>query len=128
MAKKRKKEKVPTKEEVIAKLRGELDVLKEELRSDVAVPVAASFGFIIALIWRDAIQKTISTFLTKMGLDSEYYIYQIISAVVVTAIVIILMILITIFSRKKKRARIEKKIQKKTEQLQEEISFPKKKK
>jgi len=109
-----KKEEKPqkTKKEIIARLEGQLKIIKEELRKDVSVPVVASFGFIIALIWRDAIQAVINEFLSQAGLLEKAYIYQIISAIIVTIVVIIIMVLVTELSRSKKMKKIEKKIKK----------------
>ena len=109
------------KKEVIAKLKGELEIIKEEIRNDVSVPVVASFGFIIALIWRDAIQAGINEFLSRAGLLEKAYVYQIISAIIVTIAVIIIMVLVTKFSRVKRKKMIEKKKKDKKEDIKKKI-------
>jgi len=48
-----------TKLELFKILKSQIDVIEREIKSDVIGPVVASFGFIIALIWRDAIKSNI---------------------------------------------------------------------
>jgi hypothetical protein len=109
------------KNEIITKLKTEVDLLKEEIRHDVTGPVVASFGFIIALIWRDAIRSVLDEILLKMGLLNKIYIYDIISAIIVTIFVIGIMIMVTRFSRSKKRERIEKAVKEKVREKVEKI-------
>lgn len=99
------------KKEVIPVLKAKLSILEEEIRNDVSLPVVASFGFIIALVWRDAIKSGIDEFLLRAGLTKQVYIYDLISAIIVTIVVMTLMIFVTRFSRAKKEKRIEKKIE-----------------
>jgi len=95
------------------KAREELIAIKEEVRNDVSGPVVASFGFIIALVWRDAIQSAFGEYLLKAGLTENLYIYQFISAIIVTIAVIIIMVTITKISRKRREERIEQKAEQK---------------
>ena len=95
---------------VIEGLRAELNIIKEHLKNDISGPVIASFGFIIALIWRDAIRSTLDEFLSRAGLLEKAWIYDIVSALIVTGFVIFLMITIMKLSQKKKRKKIEKTI------------------
>lgn len=96
--------------EVIAKLEGEIGAIKKEIQRDVVGPVVASFGFIIALVWRDAIKASLDEYLIKMGLLDKAYLYNFISAIIVTCVVIVIMIMVTRFGRSKTEKRIEKKI------------------
>ena len=105
------------KNQVINKLTAEIEALKQDIRTDVLGPVVASFGFIIALIWRDAIQATINEFLSRAGLVEDFYIYQIISAIIVTIVVIGIMIAVVRIGQKRKRKKLEKRIKQKTEKL-----------
>ncbi len=98
------------KNRIISKLRSDLVSLREEIRNDVSGPVVASFGFIIALIWRDAIRSTIDAFLVRAGLLEQLWIYDILSAIIVTLFVITIMIMVTKFSGKNKKNKLEKKI------------------
>ncbi|MGC9309516.1 MAG: DUF5654 family protein [Candidatus Nanoarchaeia archaeon] len=110
------------KKDMLLRLRGELDILKEEIRTDVLGPVIASFGFIIALVWRDAIRSVIDEFLNRMGLVEQLYIYEVISAIIVTFVVIIIMIFTIKLSRKKKKKQLEKKIENKTQELKQQTT------
>jgi hypothetical protein len=85
----------------ISKLKTEIQLLREEIRADISVPIIASFGFIIALVWRDAIQSAINEFLSRAGLLRNAYIYQFISAIIVTIIVVSIMLLAIRFKKKK---------------------------
>jgi hypothetical protein len=92
------------------KLQDELIGIREEVKKDITGPVIASFGFIIALIWRDAIQSAIGKFLQAAGLTEQAYIYNFISAIIVTIIVIALMISVVKFGQKKVEEKIEEKV------------------
>ncbi len=109
----KKEENKKPKKEVIAKLKGELEAIKDEIKSDVTGPVVASFGFIIALVWRDAIRSLIDEFLINVGWFSKPYMYDIFSAVIVTIAVIFIMVTVTRMGRKRKRKKLEKKIKEK---------------
>jgi hypothetical protein len=100
-------EKEGLNKKVVSRLSSELVAIKEEVRNDVTGPVVASFGFIIALIWRDAIQAAIQEFLLRSGLASKEYLYQFVSAIMVTIIVIIIMVTITKVSSKRKQEKID---------------------
>ena len=63
-----------TKNEIIAKIGSEIDAIEREIKHDVIGPVVASFGFIIALIWRDAIKATLDEYLYRAGLLENAYI------------------------------------------------------
>jgi uncharacterized membrane protein len=102
-----------SKKEFVSHLKGRLEVLEEEIKNDISVPVISSFGFIIALVWRDAIKGAIDEFLIRKGLVETAYVYNFISAIFVTLIVIFIMIVILRFSRRskqKKLKRLERKL------------------
>ena len=107
----KKEEYTSTKNEIIAGLKGKLAVLESEIKTDISVPVVASFGFIIALVWRDAIKGAIDEFLSRTGLLDKAYLYNFVSAIIVTIIVIIIMIIVTRFSHSKKTKILKKKIE-----------------
>ena len=108
MKKKSDKKNVNIPKKILKKVELDLELLKTELRNDVAKPVVASFGFIIALVWRDAISAAIAEYLRRAGMTGQEYIYNFYSAVLVTIVVIFLMMSITKLSRKRKRKKIER--------------------
>lgn len=112
MAKKRTPKVKPTnsKNETIAKLKGKLDAIDNEIKHDVTPAIVASFGFIIALVWRDAIRSILDEILQRMGILNKAYIYDILSAVIVTIAVIIIMIAVSRYGRSKKKQRIQKAV------------------
>ena len=57
---------------------------KKEVRKNVLTAILAAFGFIIALIWRDAIKEGVDTLIAKTGLEGTSYIYHIITALIIT--------------------------------------------
>jgi uncharacterized membrane protein (DUF106 family) len=116
--KKRGKKELP-KRELIERLKTEVNLLKEEIRHDVTGPVVASFGFIIALIWRDALRSILDEILGRAGLLQKAYIYDVLSAIIVTIFVIIIMVMITRLSRSKKRKKIQRVLNKKINELKE---------
>jgi len=98
--------------DVVPKLKAELDILKRYLKKDVSLPIVASFGFIIALVWRDAIRATLDRFLSRLDVLKEAYVYEIVSAVIVTILIMIIMIAVTEFSRSRKTKKIGKEVEK----------------
>ncbi len=112
------KEKLP-KKEVISRIKAEMIALREEIKTDVLGPVVASFGFIIALVWRDAIRSIINEFLVNSGLAQKAWVYDVISAVIVTIVVIAIMITITKLGRKKKQKQLKRKIKRIEDKLKE---------
>ncbi len=114
----KKSVKPANKGEIVAKLKGKLEVLEEEIRKDVSVPVVASFGFIIALVWRDAIKGVLDEFLIRRGLTENAYLYNFVSAIIVTIVVISIMIFVTRFSQAKKKKRINRNLGKISKSLE----------
>ena len=94
----------------VSKLRTEIASLQQEIKNDVVGPVVASFGFIIALIWRDAIKGAIDHYLSQMGLADKAYMYNFISAIIVTIVVIIIMVIVTKFGNANKKKQISKRL------------------
>lgn len=104
-------------DDVINSIHAKLLALEMEIRRDVSVPIVASFGFIIALVWRDAIKAAVDEFLVRSGLVEQAYVYNFVSAVVVTVIVIVIMIMVTRFSRGRQKARMDKNIEEITKNI-----------
>ena len=103
---------VKGKDDLANVLHAKLLALEMEIRNDVSVPIVANFGFIIALVWRDAIKSAIDEFLIRSGLIGQAYIYNFVSAVIITTIVIVIMIVVSRFSRGRREERLEKNIEK----------------
>jgi len=59
---------------------------QSDIRKNMATAISAGFAFVIALVWRDAIQAGIDKFLERLGITGSGYIYKIIVAVLVTII------------------------------------------
>ena len=100
-------------------IHAKLLALEMEIRNDVSIPIVASFGFIIALVWRDAIKGAVDEFLVRAGLVDQAYVYNFISAVIVSIVVVSIMIAVTRFSRGKKEKRLKRNIEKISEKFKE---------
>ncbi len=112
--------------DIISKIGAELYALKEEIRNDITGPVVASFGFIIALVWRDAIKSALDEYLIRTGLMGSAYFYQFISAIIVTIVVIIIMVVVIKFGRARKKRKVEKSIQKEFQEQELKKKYKKK--
>lgn len=104
-------EKIPTS--LFGKMRGDIAALEEQIKTDVTPAIIASFGFIIALVWRDAIKGALDKFLNNAGLTDQAYLYNFVSAILVTLIVIGIMIAVSKYGKSKKEKRIKNIIERK---------------
>lgn len=78
---------------------------KSEVKKNILTAILAAFGFIIALVWRDAIQAGVNEMIDRVGIKGTGYIYQITIAVAIT---IICVIGILFFSRLKGEEDVKK--------------------
>lgn len=60
--------------------------LQSEIKKNTLTAILAAFGFVIALVWRDAIQAGINEAVDKVGIKGTGYIYQITIAIIITII------------------------------------------
>lgn len=74
-----------------------LNSFKREFKKHMTVAITAAFAFLIALVWRDAIQESINAFVTNIGIQIQnVYLYKIYVAILITVVGVIALI---IFSR-----------------------------
>ncbi len=59
---------------------------RKEVQKNIATAILAAFGFIIALVWRDAIQESIDKLLKVFNLTGTGYFYKILTAIIMTII------------------------------------------
>ena len=59
---------------------------KQHMRKNVATAILAAFAFIMALVWRDAIQEIVKDILAYMDITGTTSKYKIIAALLTTAI------------------------------------------
>ncbi len=76
---------------------------QSDVRKRIATAIATGFAFVIALVWRDAIQAGIERILDKLGIEGTGYFFKIIGAIIVTIICVIGLIIITRWSEKKEK-------------------------
>lgn len=107
--KKEAKEEIAKNKNLIRNLKKRVSSLEQgiedQIKSDVTPAIVASFGFIIALVWRDAIREALNHYLESTGLMGSVVLYNFISAVIVTIVVIAIMMSVSKYGRSK---RIEK--------------------
>lgn len=62
---------------------------RREVQKNIGTAILAAFGFIIALVWRDAIQESIDKLLKVLNLTGTGYFYKIITAIIITVTCVI---------------------------------------
>ena len=62
---------------------------KSEVRRNTLKAVLSAFGFVIALVWRDAIRSGVDEVITRAGIEGTGYAYQITMAIIVTAVCVV---------------------------------------
>ena len=72
--------------------------LKNETKKHVVTAIVAAFGFIIALVWRDAIKEFINTFMANFSIDGSLYLITFYTAIITTIIAVIGIVFITKWS------------------------------
>jgi len=83
------------------KLKKAAEKFHKEIRKNIVTAVTAALGFMIALVWRDAIQESIDKIMTYIGLTGDVYLFRIFSAVLVTFIAVIGVMFISRWAEKK---------------------------
>lgn len=76
---------------------------QSDVRKKIATAIIAAFGFVIALVWRDAIQAGIDNIMQKLGITGTGYIYKIIGAMIVTVICVSGLVIIARWSEKEEK-------------------------
>ena len=74
---------------------------KHEVRKNTATALLAAFGFVIALVWRDAIKAGVDEILNAIGITGTGYIYLIITALIVTVVCVAGILFFSRWSEKK---------------------------
>ena len=59
------------------------------VKSKTLTAVTASFAFVIALSWNDAIKSGVDQLIAKMGITGSSYILKILAALIITAIAVV---------------------------------------
>jgi len=72
--------------------------LKNETKKHVVTAIVAAFGFIIALVWRDAIKEFIETVVVNLSISGPTSLITLYTAIITTIIAAIGIVLITKWS------------------------------
>jgi len=76
--------------------------LRKEMRKHTTLAISGAFALIIALVWRDVIQKIVDNFVIKLGLSESAYWYDLVVALIVTIICVIGILVSSRYSVKEK--------------------------
>lgn len=74
---------------------GVVKELKNETKKHVVTAIVAAFGFIIALVWRDAIKEFINILLANFSINGAPSLITLYTAITTTIIAVIGIVLIT---------------------------------
>lgn len=72
--------------------------LKNETKKHVVTAIVAAFGFIIALVWRDAIKEFINNIIVNLSINGSSALITFYTAIITTIIAAIGIVLITKWS------------------------------
>ncbi len=72
-----------------------------KVRKNTATAVLAAFAFVMALVWRDAIQQGVNKAVAVFNLPEESYLFSIIAALIVTIICILGIVVFSKWAEKK---------------------------
>ena len=74
--------------------------LKNETKKHVVTAIVAAFGFIIALVWKDAIKEFIKTLVANFSITGSQGLITLYTAIITTIIAAVGIVLITRWSAK----------------------------
>lgn len=83
------------------KLIAATEKLKREVRRNMVTAITAAFGFMIAFVWRDAIQESVDKIVAAIGLAGETYFFRIVSALIITVIAVVGLMFVSRWAEKK---------------------------
>ena len=75
-----------TKKKKFTMVEEKTNKFKSEVRKNITTAILAAFAFIIALVWRDAIQEGVDKLIISFGLFESLYFYKFVVALLVTLI------------------------------------------
>ncbi len=74
---------------------------KREFKKHSVTAITAAFAFLIALSWRQPIQKSISIFIEKLGLAGKEIYLEYLSAIAITIVAVLALMLISKWTSEK---------------------------
>jgi hypothetical protein len=66
---------------------------KSQFKHHTTTAITAAFAFLIALVWRDAIQEGVNKIMINLGITATSYLFKIYVAIIITIICVIALIL-----------------------------------
>ncbi len=89
------------KKDLKEKARQKTSYFLSAVRKNTAVAILAAFAFIIALVWRDAIQEGVNALVVHLDIPKEGYIFNLIAAIIVTMICVVGILIVSKWAEKK---------------------------
>ena len=62
---------------------------RKEFRNQAVIAIIAAFGFLIALSWRDFISETLNKIIAVLGISSQAYLLNLLSAIIITFLAVL---------------------------------------
>ena len=94
-------------EEIIMKHRKDIEEeamrFRKDMQKNIATAILAAFAFIIALVWKDAIQESVDKLLKVLNLTGTGYLYRVFTAIFVTVICVFGMMQISKWAESEKK-------------------------
>lgn len=78
--------------------------LKSETKKQTITAMVAAFGFLIALVWRDAIQAYVKDVVLSLSIEGPEKIILLYTAIITTLIAVLGILLITRWGKKEEKA------------------------
>lgn len=84
------------------KITKEAERLIRAVRKNIGTAILAAFAFVIALVWRDAIQEGVDSLVIRLNIPQEGYLFKIVAAVLITIVCVIGILIFSRWVEKKK--------------------------
>lgn len=76
---------------------------RSEFKSQIVVGITAAFAFLIALSWREPIQKSVDSLIIRLGLVGKEIYFQFLSAIIITLIAALVLVFLSKWKSDNKR-------------------------
>ncbi len=84
------------------KILGTVRNFDNQFKKYLVTAITAAFAFLLALVWRDAIQEGVNTFVAKVGIQiQQIFLYKIYMALIITVICVTALIIVSRWGAKK---------------------------
>lgn len=85
----------------LSRLEREAKKIIKAVRKNTGTAILAAFAFVIALVWRDAIQQGVNSVVQRLNIPQEGYLFTVIAAIIVTIVCVLGILLVSRWAEKK---------------------------